>query len=89
MAIVTLKRHGDCDIKVSGVVAFDNESFNGLEVNWFCEKLGFGACTFLFGQNDEGNMEIKVESEHMARNDDKEFLTALFEEIIKRADVVE
>ena len=89
MAKFMTRRHGEVDIKLNHIKAFDNEKYNGLEIGWGNPNIGWGNCTFLFGSDESGDPKVVVESECMCGNDDKRFLKTLFEELIDLSDVVE
>ena len=86
MAKYLSNKHGEVNVKIGEINAFSNDSFNGFEIGWLCE-LGWGSCTFLFNNKDEGGVSVTIESECMANNENKGFVAALLEEMLTIANI--
>lgn len=63
--------------------SFKNEKYEGFVLNWD-STIGFGQMTFL----KEGD-KIKVETECMSSNEDKEFIKLVLDKFIEKLEVIE
>lgn len=79
----------ETDVYIDAVRAFDNKKYNGIRIKWFAAGIGFGSCDVLFEDDENGDPKITADTECMCGKDDKEFLRALFEEMVNKAEVIE
>lgn len=63
--------------------SFKNEKYEGFTLNWD-STIGWGQMTFL---KEEG--KIKVETECMSSNEDKEFIKLVLDKFIEKLEVIE
>lgn len=74
-------------VSVNYLHAFAHDKANGFRIGWDAEKIGFGECDILFC--DDGDVtNIQADTECMCSNDDKEFLRALFEDILNKIKII-
>lgn len=73
----------DYQIEITGVDAYEFTNENGLVVNW-SSNIGWGQTNFSF----ELDGTIKVATEHMCTNDDKDFLYQLMKALVDKCEVV-
>lgn len=73
----------DYKIEITGVDAYEFTNENGLIVNWQ-SVIGWGTTNFSF----EMDGSIKVETEHMCKGEDKEFLHQLMKALVDKCEVI-
>lgn len=87
MAIYKSEKFGPVDVAVDACEKFTSEKYDGFRVFWSADKIGFGTCDIVF-QDDDGKT-MYIETEHMADNEHKDFLRALFSDLVDQLNVVE
>jgi len=78
----------EVNLSVDYIHAFDNEQFNGVRIEWYTNGIGFGQCDVLFDTDEAGDPKITADTECMCRQNDKDFLRALFDEILDKIEVI-
>ena len=81
------KKLGIVDVSVDDVMRYRARGQDGFRIYWSAEKLGFGVCDITF--KDNKGRTTYAETEHMAANEDKNFLYALFNDIVEKLNVVD
>ena len=87
MAIYKTNRHGDVNLFADDVHCYHNPDVDGIRIEWSTDGIGFGECDVVFNSKDGRTMEVRTE--HMADNEHKEFLRALFSDLVDQLKVVE
>ena len=77
-------KHEVKDLTIKNVYAFDNEMFNGIQIEW-CANIGWGQCDIFRAKEDAAD-KWQAHTESMSSNEDKTFLKMLLD---KLADMVE
>ncbi len=75
------------DLEITNLQTFKNEFETGFIISWEC-NIGFGELTIIKPIKD-GDLELRCESECMSDNNDKEFIQIVFNELIKKLNVIE
>lgn len=72
------------EITYAEMKAFDNEFYEGFEVNWGAKNIGFGQVILYMDKKEEGN-KLYCDNETMS----KEFVKAVFDKLIESAEFKE
>lgn len=87
MAIYNSEKFGPVEVCVHSAEQFENPDYNGIRISWSAANIGFGSCDVVF--SDFRGQKMYAETETMCDNDDKEFLKALFMDIVDQIDVID